>query len=113
MQVINNFKFLQDVEIETTSQPYINVLADTLTLDVNGDASGIKMVVEGKTDINSEQWIIVSGINLSNYDLVSEITNNGLYLYPMSGLSSIRVKLNNILTGQVNAFGRIVASWRY
>ena len=88
-----------------TSEPFRNNGFASLTLEVSG-ASSIALTVEGCVNIikpNGEamsdvecSWTPLAIINMSDFSVLSEIANNGIYAIGISGSARVRVVISSI-----------------
>ena len=69
MVVQSHFVFGRDIkEAGVRKEEYCNSLADVCSIDISGDFSG-EITVEGKLDKNGENYITLTGIDLSSFSL--------------------------------------------
>lgn len=79
---------------EKDSQTFNNQGFESLTLEVKGAASA-NVAVYAYVDSESEPvWTKLSGRNLSDGMAISDISENGLYLYMIAGITHIKVSLD-------------------
>lgn len=98
---------IEEASSSMVSEEIYNSKADILTLEVSGSSGGCSIVVEGKVNTKATVWNLISGINLSDYTILSEdgMTNNGIYQFGIDGIQLIRV---NVITsdGAISVYGR-------
>lgn len=88
-----------------TSEPFRNNGFSTLTLEVSG-ATSIALSVEGCVNIikpNGEtmtdeecSWTPLAIINMSDFSVLSEIADNGIYAIGINGNARVRVVVSSI-----------------
>lgn len=79
----------------------------TLTLEVTGDAEGLKITPEAMVDAKSEDWQPLSAIALNKFKIANPITANGIYALDVTGLYKIRFNITAISSGEATVVGRI------
>ena len=111
MTVLNNFLFFDEQNTAAESNEFVNISGELLTIQVAA-ASGktFELEVEGKTDINMGYETLL-GVATSNVtgsmSAVSTIDANGIYVYDISGISVVKVKINSVTDGaNLRVFGR-------
>lgn len=105
MRIVTDFLFLDDVSEVKDSQELFNSSCGTLTIQVNG--TGIfSFSVLGCTDLNKNNYETLSPINMTTYNNVSSITENGIYIVPVNGVSRIKCSISSI-DGILNVFGKL------
>lgn len=101
---IANFVFFDENSTSSTSNVLSNPSsASTMTLEVYG--SSFNLTVEGRADFQGEDnWHELGIIGLKSYDVLSSITEEGIYAISMDGISQIRL-VNSGSVGSFKAFG--------
>lgn len=101
---ISNFIFFDENSTSNTSNILSNPSnAATLTLEVYG--SSFNLTVEGRSDFRGEDnWHQLGIIGLKDYDVLSSITEEGIYAIPFDGITQIRL-VNSGSVGSFKAFG--------
>jgi len=101
---IANFVFFDENSTSNTSNILSNPSgASAMTLEVYGSSFNLK--AEGRTDFQGEDnWHELGIIGLKDYDILSSITEEGIYTVPMDGISQIRL-VNSGSVGSFKAFG--------
>ena len=101
---IANFVFFDENSTSSTSNVLSNPSsASTMTLEVYGNS--FNLTVEGRADFQGEDnWHELGIIGLKSYDVLSSITEEGIYAIPMDGISQIRL-VNSGSVGSFKAFG--------
>lgn len=89
------------------SNVFYNNIADVLSLEVAGDFEG-EIVLEGKIDKDLDEYVMISGINLTNFEITNTIKNKCIVEYGIEGLQYIRVNIKSLTSGSVNIIGRII-----
>lgn len=107
MNIIENFLFLDEEEHATTSNIFACLHYTDGTIEVKGNAAGFSISVEGCLDQNNPEWTELAVVDENSYEILSEITENGLYSFNAMG-KMIRVKLNSISSGKVTVFGKFL-----
>lgn len=77
-----------------------------MAIQVSGE-SGYDLTVYGQTDMETDEWCAVGGISLSDFSKVSNITDNGIYYFPISAFHTMRME-NDGTTGGVKVHGWLV-----
>ena len=107
MIVQAHFVFGRNIESAgIRDEVYHNTIADVCSIEVSGDFSG-EIVVEGKVDKNEDNYIALTGINLSTFSLMKSITGKGVYEFSVEGIQYVRVNVKSI-SGSANVMGRFV-----
>ena len=101
---ISNFVFFDENSTSSTSNILSNPSnASTLTLEVYGSSFNLK--VEGRSDFQGDDnWHELGIIGLKDYDVLSAITQEGIYAIPFDGITQIRL-VNSGSVGSFKAFG--------
>ena len=107
MVVQSHFVFGRDIkEAGVRKEEYYNSLADVCSIDISGDFSG-EITVEGKLDKNGENYITLTGIDLSSFSLTNSISKKGIYEFSVEGIQYVRVNIKSI-SGTATIIGRFV-----
>lgn len=101
---ISNFVFFDENSSSNTSNILSNIgNASSLTLEVYGDS--FSLTVEGRSDFQGgDNWHELGIIGLKDYDVLSAITEEGIYSIPFDGISQIRL-ISGGAVGGFKAFG--------
>lgn len=102
----NNFYFLDKVSVAIESPVTHNMRGESLTLQIEGTASSMKLQVLGCSDMASEEYHILSGLD-TTYNLLDTITKKGIYMYGIEGIAKIKVILTEVGGGELSAFGKV------
>ena len=108
MITLNNFYFLHNVSAAMESPVTHSMRGESLMLQVEGTASSMKIQVLGCSDLASEEFHVLSGLDMA-YNLSNEITQKGLYIFGIEGITKIKVVLSEVSGGAISAFGKITA----
>lgn len=107
MKTQDNFLFIDKATEALTSNQLKNKSSDNLTIQVSGTFTSAEFNVQGKTDINSNEWVNLSVVNVSDYSVVSNVTKKGIYTLSVEGFSFLRVNLTAVSGGNITVFGRL------
>ena len=88
--------------------PYRNNKADVIALEISGSFTAGKFCFEGRTNMNSENWTPIVGINLSDYSITTAPTAAGIYEVGVEGLQMFRVRIDSLSGGDATVFARVV-----
>ncbi len=102
----NNFYFLNKATEAVESSVTHNTRGEVLTLQVEGEATSLKLQVLGCSDMASDEFHVLSGFDTA-YNLLDTMTENGIYTYGIEGVGKIKVLLLEAPGGQVSVFGKI------
>ena len=102
----NNFYFLNEVSVAMESPITHNTRGEVLTLQVEGTASAVKLQVLGCSDMASDEFHVLSGLNTA-YNHLDTITEKGIYTYGIEGMGKIKVVLLEVSGGEISAFGKV------
>ena len=107
MVVQSHFVFGRDIkEAGIRKEEFCNTLSDVCSLDVSGDFSG-EIVIEGKLDKNTDNYIALTGIDLKSFSLINSISGKGIYEFSVEGIQYVRVNIKSI-SGTATIVGRFV-----
>lgn len=108
MTVQQNIKFMENAAEAKVSNEFSNQKSESLYLEVSGDATSFKASVECKLDINSDSWVKIAGIDLSDFTIVDEgIMATSIYMFVIECGQKFRVNLESVDGGSVTIFGRL------
>lgn len=79
----------------------------SLTLEVDGNATGFTIIPEGIVNAKTEDWSPLSSIAYNGYIIKEAITQNGIYALDITGLYKVRFNLTNIDSGKISVTGRV------
>lgn len=91
--MIGDKLFFNNTTTTGDSEYLINNKANVLSLQVFGEATSFSISVLGLIDIDSDDFVPLTGINLSDFSLASNISKNGIYEYDISGIRLIKLNL--------------------
>lgn len=106
MVCINNYYFLKDVNVAKEGNIYHNMQGESLTLQIEGDAAAFTLQILGCSDMASEEYHVLSGLDTA-YNLLDTFTTNGIYVFGIDGIGKIKVVLSEIGGGKLSAFGKM------
>lgn len=107
MNTLSTFIFFDETSTETMSNPMINSnKGEELIIQVIGD--DVDLIMYGVADVKSDERVPMGCINLSTYDVASEITEAGIYSIATSGISRFYCE-NNGTVGGVKVYGKLLA----
>lgn len=93
---------------DTTGSTTLSVAqGEVLTLQIDGEFTGLSLAVQGVNNPTSDDSYSLMGYNLTTFGTTSVIEGNGLYQFPVGGLYQIQVNITNISSGTVSVFARI------
>ena len=113
------FPFFRAANMAGVSDVFSNFNYDLLTIEVSGSAMSVQATIQGcintvgpnKEPIDNAnlEWSDLAVINTADYSVSEKINSKGIFSIGISGLSKIRVVLNNISGGVVNIIGVLEA----
>ena len=106
MQVKRNIYFLQDASSAIEGAVQSNVTGETLTVQVEGDATSFSFQLLGCSDYYSEDFYAITGFTTA-FEPITTITSKGIYTFGIEGLSKIKVNLTAVSGGALTVFGKI------
>ena len=106
MDILNNFYALKDTTAPMESAPTTNIQAETLTVQVEGTGNGISLQLLGCSDLKSDEYHVMTGFT-SDFNITSEMTENGIYTFPVDGMGRFKFNLTAISGGSVTVFCRM------
>ena len=106
MVQVNNFYFLQNATSATETDVTHNASGETLTLQVDGDASAFSFQIKGCVDLMSDEFYQLSGLDL-DFNTSKTITKTGIYTFGVDGISKLKLKLDSISGGSITVFAKI------
>ena len=95
------------------SEQIVNSGSDSLSVQVSGTFSGVKVEVQGKTDENASEWTSLAVIDRSTATAVEGadgITAKGIYSVNIAGLVVVRVNVASVSGGNVTVVGAFESS---
>lgn len=108
MESVYTFYACQEASATTQSNIISNAKGENLTLSVSGNATGLAISLWGVVDAaNLDNFYKISGINLGDFSVVTDIGANGVYQFSIEGLSKLYIAITAITGGTVTAFARI------
>ena len=107
MKVLDNFIFFNEATTAGESNVLSNPnLGSQIIVQAGGTATNIDVQIFGQTDINSD-FVPLSCINMTTFNVDSKITDAGIYAVPVDGVCKIKAKVNAVAGGNVTVFGRL------
>lgn len=106
MQVKRNIYFLQGANSAQASDIQCNVTGETLTIQVEGDATSFSFQLLGCSDFYSEDFYALTGFTTA-FDPIATITAKGIYTFGIEGISKLKVNLTAVSGGSVTVFGKM------
>lgn len=107
MKVLNDFIFFSNATAAGESNVLSNPnLGSQIIIQVNGTATNLDVQIFGQTDINAD-FVALSCINMTNFDVDSKIAATGIYAVPADGIVKIKAKINAVAGGNVTVFGKL------
>ena len=107
MKVLDNFIFFSESTVAGESNVLSNPnLGSQIVVRAGGTAANIDVQILGQTDINAD-FVPLSCINMTTFDVDSKITTVGIYAVPVDGVCKIKAKVNAVAGGNVTVFGRL------
>ena len=95
MANLSGFKFFDVNSKNAVSLPFANPnIGDALTLQVENisGSADINLKIEGMNDLERlDTWYELGILSLKDYKKLSRITEEGLYVIPLSGIYKVRV----------------------
>lgn len=85
---------------------YHNTLSDVCSIDISGDFTG-EIIIEGKLDKQINNYIGLTGIDLSSFSLIKTIKASGVYEFSVEGIQYVRVNIKSI-SGTATIISRFV-----
>ena len=107
MKVLDNFIFFSGTTVAGESNVLSNPnLGSQIIVQAGGTAANIDVQILGRADINAD-FVPLSCINMTTFDVDSKITTAGIYAVPVDGVCKIKAKVNSVAGGNVTVFGRL------
>ena len=107
MKVLDNFIFFSEATTAGESNVLSNPnLGSQIIVQAGGTATNIDVQILGQADINAD-FVPLSCINMTTFDVDSKITAAGIYAVPADGVCKIKAKVNSVAGGNVTVFGRL------
>lgn len=104
MANLAEFVFLNASSASTTSNTfYVPYGADQVVLQVKSSGTP-DVTIKGKTDRENGDFVTLSVINLTGYEVSEKITANGIYSVAASGIREMQA-VNGGAAGSVTVFG--------
>lgn len=104
---LQDFVFLDDTSVTTTSNPLIvNSKAETIKMSVESEST-VDVTVQGKVDRESGTYFNLAVINLSDFSTAEKITAAGIYAVDAQGIKVMRV-VSAGAAGSVKVMGVVV-----
>lgn len=107
MTTVNNWYAFSKVDEPQESELTANVQGETLTVQVEGDATSVSLTLLGQVDFAQEEFIPISGVNVSGFKPINSITANGIYIFPIENIARFKFNLTAVDGGAVTVFCRI------
>lgn len=106
MDILNNFYAIKDASAPTTSKETWNKRGDTLTVQLEGNFTGVAAKVLGCSDLESNEFHTITGFD-SSFNLADAMKTAGIYTFPIDGMGKFKIKLSAINSGFMSAFCRV------
>ena len=107
MKVLDNFIFFSEATTAGESNILSNPnLGSQIIVQAGGTATNFNVEILGQADINAD-FVPLSCINMTTFDVDSKITAAGIYAVPVDGVCKIKAKVNTVSGGKVTVFGRL------
>lgn len=106
MDILNNFYAIKDASAPTTGKETWNKRGDTLTVQLEGNFTGVEARVLGCSDLESNEFHPITGFD-SLFNLVDAMKTSGIYTFPIDGMGKFKVDLSAINGGSMSAFCRV------
>ena len=106
MDILNNFYALKDATAPMESETTTNVQAETLTVQVEGTGAGVSLQLLGCSDLKSDEYHVMTGFT-SDFKITNEMTENGIYTFPVGRMGRFKFNLAAIGGGSVTVFCRM------
>ena len=107
MKVLDNFIFFSEATVNGESNVLSNSnLGSQIIVQAGGTATNIDVQILEQADINAD-FVPLSCINMTTFDVDSKITAAGIYAVPVDGVCKIKAKVNAVAGGNVTVFGRL------
>ena len=111
MKAVKSFVFFDAATSPATSENYYaNIKADVMAIEISGSFTSGTFAFEGQSDINSNTWTPIAGINLSDFSVTSSPTKAGIYEVGIEGLQRFRVRIEALGGGAARIVGRVIDS---
>ena len=86
----------------------ISTNMSTINIELSGNATGSTLNFE-VLSIDGGSWYGIQGVNLTAMTLASSVTTLGsIYQFDLTGSYKFRIRVSEIISGTVNAIGRVV-----
>lgn len=102
----NRFYFLENASVAQQSAVTTNVTGETLTMQVEGDATSFSLQLLGCSDSQSDDFYPLTGFTLG-FDTVSTITAKGIYTFGIESFGRLKVNLTAVSGGAVTVFAKV------
>ena len=106
MAIINSYYAFQKATDAAVKESG-NTQGETLIIQVTSTASAFKLKFYGKVDFEAEDMYPINAVNLSSFDVLSEIKESGLYTISIDGLALTKAELSDVEGGEVTVFCRV------
>jgi hypothetical protein len=108
MNVLQNFKFLDNATTTGESNILYNAnKGGLMALQIDGDATTFSLSVKGLVNNEEVNLYDLAIIKTSDFTITNSITAKGIYNIIIDGVSEIKVVVNSVSGGGVNAFGKV------
>lgn len=107
MKVLDNFIFFSDATSPGTSNVLSNPnLGSQLIVQTSGTATNFEVEILGQADINAD-FVPLSCINMTNFDVDSKIDYAGIFCVPTDGICKIKAEIKSVSGGDLTVFGKL------
>lgn len=103
--MISEMKFFENATESELSEAMINVKGGILTIQATGTATSFEYEVLGCLNTQSEQFVALSGVNVSNFSIYNVVNEKGIYEYDINGIRQIKVLITSIEGGDLTIIG--------
>ena len=104
--ILNSEYIFKDLS-HTETKEISNVNGELLVIQVTGNAVNKSIQILGISDLESEEFVKLQSINMTDFSITNDIVNNGLYQIDISAVRKIRIVIESIENGTVSILGNI------
>ena len=110
MQVKYFTKIFNEVSSPTSVDTIVNLYSDILSIHVDGTFSSLAMKVYGKATKESEEFVELAVVNMTNFDIVNTIDAKGIYEAAAEGICIFKFEITSISGGNATVDIRLVST---
>lgn len=111
MKTVSNVLLINAATTATASSYVANNECDILGLQVTGTFSSATVYVQGMVNIDSNTWVNLAVMNLTDFDLKNAgITAAGIYEVGIEGVLRVRVNVSAVSGGNISVYGKFASS---